>query len=93
MTQILQMDDPDERAAALQEYQLWTGQMAAQQKAAQDAAQRAGFALIEQGGDIDGLTLDQKLAIGREGMSSLRTYQGKVRAGEPVSTDSNCSSN
>lgn len=87
VTQILQMDDPDERAAALQEYQAWTGQMAAQQKAAQDAAQRAGFALIEQGGDIDGLSLDQKLAIGQEGMSSLRTYQGKVRAGEPVNTD------
>lgn len=87
MSVILQMEDPDERAAAIQEYQLWSGQVAAQQKAAQDAAQTAGFALIEQGGDIDSLTLDQKLAIGQEGMTSLRTYQSKVNAGEPIVTD------
>lgn len=87
MWSILQMDDHEERAAAMQEYQLWSGQIAKQQKAAQDAAQQAGFALIEQGGDIDGLSLDQKMAIGQEGMSSLRTYQGKVKAGEPIETD------
>lgn len=87
MWSILQMEDPDERAAAMQEYQLWSGQISAQQKAAQQAAQQAAFVLIEQGGDVDALTLDQIIAIGQEGMSSLRTYQGKVRSGEPIATD------
>lgn len=87
MWSILQMEDPDERAAAMQEYQLWSGQVAAQQKAAQDAAQTAGFALIEQGGDIDSLTLDQKLAIGQSGMSSLRSYQATVNSGTPIETE------
>lgn len=87
MWSILQMEDPDERDAAMQEYQLWSGQIARQQKAAQDGAQQAGFQLIEMGGDLDQLSLDQKLAIGQEGMSSLRTYQGKVRSGEPITTD------
>lgn len=84
---ILQMDDPDERAAAMQEYQLWSGQIAADAKRRQDGAQQAGFVLIEQGGDVDSLTLEQKMAIGQEGMSSLRTYQNKVRAGDPPTTD------
>ena len=87
VTQILSMDDPDERAAAMQEYQLWSGQIAAQQKAAQDAAQQAGFAMIESGGDIDSLSLDQKMQIGRSGMNSLREYQSKVRRQDPVQTD------
>lgn len=87
VTQILGMDDPDERAAALQEYQLWTGQIARQQKAAQDAAQSAGFAMIESGGDIDSLSIDQKMQIGQSGMNSLRMYQAKVRRQEPVQTD------
>ena len=87
VTQILSMNDPDERAAAMQEYQLWSGQIAAQQKAAQDAAQQAGFAMIESGGDIDSLSLDQKMQIGRSGMNSLREYQSKVRRQDPVQTD------
>jgi|GEM_PF-2549088 len=87
VTQLLSIEDPDERAAALQEYQLWTGQQAARQKAAQDAAQQAAFALIETGGDVDALSLDQKVAIGQEGMSSLRTYQTKVQSRDPIETD------
>lgn len=87
VTQILNMEDPDERAAAMQEYQLWNGQIAIQQKAAQDAAQQAAFALIESGGSVDNLTLDQKLQIGQAGMSSLRTYEGSVRKREPIQTD------
>lgn len=88
MAELIQIEDPDVRAAAIQEFNLMAGVAEQQQKAMQASAQTAGFALIEQGGDIDGLTLDQKLAIGQEGMSSLRTYQAKVRAGEPVNTDS-----
>ncbi|WP_313349072.1 TIGR02594 family protein [Paracoccus sp. (in: a-proteobacteria)] len=87
MADLVRIEDPDVRAAAIQEFQLLTGVAQQQQKAAQGAAQQAGFSLIESGGDIDSLSLDQKLAIGQEGMSSLRTYQGKVRSGEPVTTD------
>lgn len=87
VTQILGMEDPDERAAAMQEYQLWTGQIAQQQKAAQDAAQQAAFALIEAGGDVDSLSLDQKMQIGQSGMSSLREYGTKVRTGQRPETD------
>lgn len=84
---ILQMDDPDERAAAMQEYQLFSAQVSAQQKARQDSAQQAGFVLIEQGGDVDALTLDQKIAIGQEGMASLRTYSAAKLRGQPIETD------
>lgn len=87
VTQILNMEDPDERAAAMQEYQLWSGQIAIQQKAAQDAAQQAAFALIEAGGSVDSLPLDQRFLIGQAGMSSLRTYEGSVRKKEPIQTD------
>ncbi len=87
MMQILAMEDPDERAAAMQEYQLFTGQMAAQQKAQQDAAQSAGFQLIEQGGDVDQLTLEQKVAIGQSGMASLRSYQSSIASGRKPETD------
>lgn len=84
---ILQMDDPDERAAAMQEYQLFSAQVSAQQKARQDSAQQAGFVLIEQGGSVDALSLDQKLAIGQAGMTSLREYQTKVASGVKPETD------
>lgn len=84
---LLSIEDPDVRAAALQEYQLWSGQAAAEQKAQQDAAQQAGFALIETGGDIDSLSLDQKMSIGQSGMTSLRSYQNTVRSGQPIETD------
>lgn len=87
VTQMLSIEDPDVRAAALEEYQLWTGQLAAQQKALQDAAQQSAFAMIEAGGDVDSLTLDQKMQIGQGGMTSLREYQGKVRRKEPIETD------
>ncbi|MTH65077.1 hypothetical protein [Paracoccus shanxieyensis] len=87
ITQILNMDDPDERSAALEEYKLFSGQMAAQAKAAQDSAQQAAFMLIESGGSVDSLSLEQKMQIGQSGMTSLREYQGKVRSGQDSETD------
>lgn len=87
MSRLAAIDDPDVRAAAIQEFNLMSGIAEKQQKAAQDAAQQAGFMLIEQGGDIDSLSLAQKAAIGQSGMSSLRSYQSTVRSGTPIETD------
>lgn len=87
LNRMVDIQDPIERAAAFEEYRLRAGIAEQQQAQQRGMAQQAGFALIETGGDIDRLTLDQKMAIGQEGMSSLRTYQSKVMAGEPIATD------
>lgn len=87
MRAILSIEDPDVRASAMQEYQLWSGQQAAEAKASQDAAQQQAFALIVGGGDVQTLPLAQKIALGQSGLSSLMEFQTKVRKREPVETD------
>lgn len=87
MGEILAIEDPDVRSAALQEFNLVSGVAQARQKEVQDAAQRAAWALIESGGRVDDLPMEQRLTIGQEGMSTLRTYQEKVTRRESVETD------
>ena len=87
MSQIIAMEDPDERAAALQEYELMSGHIAAQQKARQEAAREAALAMIDQGGSVDDLTPDQKADVGYSYLSTLRENQAKVAAGRAPVTD------
>lgn len=84
---LLGIEDPVERQAALEEYDLRTKVAAAEHKATLAAAQSAAFQTIEAGGSVDDLPLEQRLTIGQEGMSELRTYQGKVRTDTPIVTD------
>lgn len=84
---LLAIEDPDVRASAMQEYQLWSGQFAAEEKARQDAAQQSAFAQIVAGGDVNDLPLADKIALGQSGLSSLMDFQTKVRAKRPIETD------
>ncbi len=84
---LVDIADPSERAAAIREYKLLSGVRAQQQEAQQTAAADAAFRLIESGGNIDDLPLDFRQNLGREEMTSLRTYQDKVASGEKVETD------
>lgn len=87
MDDILNISDPRVRAAAMDEANLRLGLKAAEAKAVTANAANAAFALIEGGGSLSTLTVDQRVAIGEEGMSSLRTYEAKVNAKDPVDTD------
>lgn len=84
---LLAIEDPDVRASAMQEYQLWSGQFAAEEKGRQDAAQQSAFAQIVAGGDVNDLPLADKIALGQSGLSSLMDFQTKVRAKQPIETD------
>lgn len=84
---LLAIEDPDVRASAMQEYQLWSGQFAAEEKARQDAAQQSAFAQIVAGGDVNDLPLADKIALGQSGLSSLMDFQTKVRGKQVIETD------
>jgi len=79
--------DPDERGAAISEYNLLIGIRAKRIEASRQAAEDAAFQMIEAGGNINELPLEYRQVIGREGMNSLRIYQARVASGQPVLTD------
>lgn len=84
---LLDIADPDERAAAIREYNLISGVQSKQAEARRDQAADAAFKIIESGGNVDDLPIDFRQNLGREEMSSLRTYQDKVASGDKVETD------
>lgn len=84
---LLGITDPDERAAAISEYNLRIGIQAKQVEAGRQAAEDAAFQMIEAGGNINDLPLEYRQHIGREAMNSLRIYQERVASGQPVLTD------
>ncbi len=88
LDEILSIDDPDERSAALAEYEMIISARAGKQKAALSSAQDAAFQMIESGGSLDGLPLDVRQSLGQSAMTSLREYQSKVMRGDAVVTDS-----
>lgn len=87
ITSLLDIEDPIERAAAVEEYNLRASVAKGAQKAAHDAAADAAFQVIESGGSLNDLDAEQRISIGQEGMSSLRAYERSVRSGIPVETD------
>lgn len=87
MEDVLAIEDPVERAAALEEIRLATSVRDGQQKAALASAQNAAFEVIENGGRVDDLPLDARTALGQEAMTSLRAYERSVASGLPVETD------
>lgn len=84
---LLSIEDPDERDAAISEYNLIKGIASAQKEAQRQAAADAAFQVIEAGGNINDLALEHRQHIGREEMSALRSYQQKRVAGVSVETD------
>jgi len=84
---LLEIADPDERAAAMHEYKLRTSAARAQAEAQRQAAEDAAFKFIINGGNIDKLPLKHRQSIGLEGMKSLRNYSERIAAGPPIVTD------
>lgn len=84
---LLDIADPIEREAALNEYNLRASVAEGQRKASLAAAQDAAFQMIEGGGSVDDLALSDRQALGQTAMTSLRNYEKSVRSGTPVETD------
>ena len=84
---LLEISDPDERAAAINEYKLRTGVAQAQTEARRQQIETAAFEMIEAGGNINDLPLEYRQSIGREAMNSLRIYNERIASGRPIQTD------
>lgn len=84
---LLEIEDSDERAAAISEYNLRTGLRQKQAEASRAGAEKSAFEMIEAGGNINDLPVEYRQHVGREAMSSLRSYQEKLAKGETVQTD------
>ena len=84
---LLEIQNPLEREAAINEYNLRSavaeGEAAAELAAARDQA----FQYIENGNMIDDLPGSVRRSLGEDSMSALRTYQGKVLSGRAIETD------
>jgi len=87
ISSLLTISDPVERKAAIDEYNLLSGVEAGQIKANKEAARDAAFQMIEAGGNILDLSLEQRQALGEQAMSGLMEYQGKKLRKQAIETD------
>jgi len=87
LNQIADIQDPDERAAAMREFELHTGIRDLAVENERQAVQQDAFGMIESGGSIDDLPLSVRQGIGREQMSALRSYQNVIASGQKPVTD------
>jgi len=87
MEQLLEIENPNERAAAISEYNLRSAHAEGQRKQQLSAAQDAAFQHIDGGGSVDDIPKEQRAALGQEAMTSLRSYGRSVASGVPVETD------
>lgn len=87
MQQLLAIEDPTVRDAAIDEFNLRSKVAENEAAAAAAEARDRAFQMIEAGGGIDGLSLDERQALGEKSMSELRTYANKVASGEEPDTD------
>lgn len=85
---LLDIADPLERKAAIDEYELRAGAKDIAIKAARESATMAGWQLIESGGSIEDLTFAQKTSIGMSGVEKLRNIEKDLRSGVKYQTDS-----
>jgi len=83
LRELIAIEDPTERSAAISEYNLLMGVASDEAKAVQDAALTAGWQLVDQGGDINGLTFEQKQMIGFQGVRALQEYQRGLVTTDP----------
>ena len=87
LAEIMQIEDPAVRKGALDEFNLFMKSAEGQRKRQLDAASDTAFRYIESGSNPDDLPLDVRRELGMESMSKLRTYHGKLQAGETPETD------
>jgi len=84
---VLGEEDPAIRKSMIDAISLEQSVADGQRKAESAAARDAAFQLIEAGGLLTQLPLEQRQALGEEAMSALTTYQAKKNAKEPIETD------
>lgn len=84
---VLAIPDPRERDAALGEWKMMEALKEGQVKKARAELENAVFAHVEGGGLIDDLPPEVRVALGREEMSALRSYEEKKAKKTPVTTD------
>lgn len=73
--------DPARRKAFLTRYETESAIRTEQAKAERDALKQAAFGVVESGGSVDSLSLEQKMQLGREEVEALRSYEAKRAAG------------
>lgn len=81
------IDDPDERSAAMNEYSRHQALKASAAEAERDALADRAFALVAEGQSVLDLPREAQLQLGREAMSALLEYEKKVASGQKVTTD------
>lgn len=85
--QALAIEDPVERDAALTYIEQQHATDVGEWKAQREQAQEKAFSHIEAGHLVDDLPLETRQSLGIEAMNSLRVYQNKLTASEPITTD------
>lgn len=78
MSELLAIEDPVVRDAAISEYNLRATLATQEAESGRQAVQDAAFKFMEDGGNIDDLPVGIRQSISLEGMSSLRAYQTKL---------------
>lgn len=86
--ELLSIEDPIEREAAISEFNMIAGIRKRKDEASRQAAADAAFRILEAGGNVTDIPLEHRNSIGMESMSSLRSYQEKLAAGEVQTEDS-----
>lgn len=89
MDELLAIQDPEEQAAAIRQFNLIIAARDADIKAKKEAAGNAAFQIIEQGGMVDGLPSEARQYLGLDQMRELRGYEDTIRKGrKPITDDS-----
>lgn len=88
VTDLLDIADPIERQAAIQEYELRAAAEQGQIEAARSAASQSVLEMIEGGGSVNDIDTDTRQALGPEVMKAARTYEKQKLSGETLVTDS-----
>lgn len=86
--EVLAEDDPLIRESMSKSIEAHQSIRSGQVKAEKEAAEQAVMAVIEAGGDLDGdVSLEERTALGRDAMASLRAYQNAKNAGQTIETN------
>lgn len=87
MDALLEIQDPLERAAALDEYNLRMSVEQGRAKAELETAKSEAFSWVVDGNTADTIPLEFQKSIGIEAMTSLRAYERSVASNTPIKTD------
>lgn len=85
--QVLSEEDPVIRKSMADSITLQQSIADGEKKARLESARDAAFQMIEAGGNVMDLPLEQRQALGEQAMSGLMEYQGKKLRKQPIETD------